>query len=58
MREKEFAIHPDTRVGHVHLTVANLERQIEFYQSVIGFELHWREGETAGLGAGQTDLLR
>lgn len=51
-------IHPDTRIGHVHLTVANLERQIEFYRSVVGFELHWREGETAGLGADQTDLLR
>ncbi len=58
MREKEFVIHPDTRIGHVHLTVANLDRQIEFYQSVVGFKLHWREGETAGLGAGQADMLR
>ena len=53
-----FAIHPDTHIGHVHLTVADLERQIEFYRNVVGFELHWREGETAGLGAGQADLLR
>ena len=51
-------IHPDSRIGHVHLTVADLERQIEFYRNVVGFELHWREGETAGLGAGQADLLR
>ncbi len=51
-------IHPDTLIGHVHLTVANLERQIEFYRSVVGFKLHWHEGETAGLGAGQADLLR
>jgi len=53
-----FVIHPDTHIGHVHLTVADLERQIEFYRNVVGFELHWREGETAGLGAGQADLLR
>ena len=51
-------IHPDSRIGHVHLTVADLERQIEFYRNVVGFELRWREGETAGLGAGQADLLR
>ncbi len=51
-------IHPDTHIGHVHLTVADLERQIEFYRNVVGFKLHWREGETASLGAGQADLLR
>ena len=51
-------IHPDTHIGHVHLTVADLERQIGFYRNVVGFKLHWREGETAGLGAGQADLLR
>ncbi len=58
MRETDFVIHPDSRIGHVHLTVADLDRQIEFYRNVVGFELHWREGETAGLGAGQVDLLR
>ncbi len=58
MKETDFVIHPDTRIGHVHLAVADLERQIEFYRNVVGFELHWREGETAGLGAGQADLLR
>jgi catechol 2,3-dioxygenase len=42
----------------VHLTVADLERQIDFYQRVVGFQLHWHEGERAGLGAGQTDLLQ
>jgi catechol 2,3-dioxygenase len=42
----------------VHLTVADLERQIDFYQRVVGFKLHWHEGERAGLGAGQTDLLQ
>ena len=51
-------IHPATRIGYVHLTVANLERQIEFYQRVVGFKLHWSEGKQAGLGAGQADLLR
>ncbi len=58
MTDTEFVIHAVTRIGHVHLTVANLERQIEFYRRVVGFKLHWREGGQAGLGAGQADLLR
>ncbi|MBC7878121.1 MAG: VOC family protein [Anaerolineales bacterium] len=54
----EFSIHPATMMGLVSLTVASLENQIEFYQKVLGFQLHWREGNKAGLGAGGTDLLR
>ena len=54
----EFSIHPATRMGHVALTVANLENQILFYTQVLGFKLHWREGNRAGLGAGGADLLR
>ena len=54
----EFSINPVTLIGHVSLTVANLENQIAFYQQVLGFQLHWREGNKAGLGAGDPDLLR
>jgi catechol 2,3-dioxygenase len=54
----EFSIHPATRMGHVALTVANLENQILFYTQVLGFKLHWREGNRTGLGAGGADLLR
>jgi len=56
--ESQLAIHPATRLGHVHLTVADLERQVEFYQQVIGLKLHWRDEATAGLGVGDEDLLR
>ena len=54
----KFSIHPATLIGHVSLTVANLENQIAFYQQVLGFQLHWREGNKGGLGAGEADLLR
>ena len=54
----EFSIHPSTLIGHVSLRVANLENQIAFYQQVLGFLVHWREGNKAGLGAGDADLLR
>ena len=56
--EPQVAIHPDTRIGYVHLSVADLERQVEFYRQAIGLQLHWREGASAGLGAGGADLLR
>ncbi|MCE9647007.1 MAG: VOC family protein [Chloroflexi bacterium] len=56
--QTEFSIHPATLLGHVSLTVANLENQLLFYQQVLGFQLHWREGNKAGLGAGGADLLR
>jgi catechol 2,3-dioxygenase len=53
----EFSIHPDTRVGPVSLTVANLDNQLVFYQHVLGFYLHWREGSEAALGTGEKELL-
>ncbi len=58
MIDADFVIHPATRMGHMHLTVADLGRQIEFYQRVLGFTLHWREQGKAGLGAGHDDLLQ
>ena len=53
----EFSIHPKTRMGTISLNVANLENQLEFYQKALGFKLHWREGNKAGLGAGLADFL-
>ena len=50
-------IHPATRLGAVHLTVASLERQIAFYQQALGLCLHWQDEGMAGLGAGGEDLL-
>lgn len=55
--KEEFSIHPATGIGHVSLTVANLENQILFYEKALGFKVHWREENRAGLGAGGADLL-
>lgn len=38
---------PETRIGHVHLKVADLERAIDFYTNVLGFELTQRYGSQA-----------
>ncbi len=53
----EFSIHPKTLMGTISLKVANLTNQLEFYQKAMGFQLHWQDGNRAGLGAGGRDLL-
>lgn len=40
-------VHPGTRIGHVHLKVADLERALAFYHGVLGFELTQRYGRDA-----------
>lgn len=46
-------IDPRTEIGHVHLKVADLERSIEFYTGVLGFEVQQRWGRSAAfLSAG------
>ncbi len=40
-------IHPETRIGHVHLKVADLDRALNFYSGVLGFELMQRFGTSA-----------
>ncbi len=46
-------IDPGARIGHVHLRVTNLERAIEFYAGVLGFQLTQRYGpQAAFLSAG------
>ena len=46
-------IDPQVRIGHVHLKVADLERSIRFYCSVLGFQITQRYGtEAAFVSAG------
>src|SRR3954452_21925680 len=46
-------IHPEVRIGHVHLKVAELDRALAFYRDVLGFELTQRYGHQAAfLSAG------
>src|SRR5947209_1830032 len=46
-----------TRMGAVHLTVADLDRSLAYYEQAIGLRTHAREGGRATLGAGGEDLL-
>ena len=40
-------IDPGTRIGHVHLKVADIDRALAFYCGVLGFELMQRYGDSA-----------
>ena len=40
-------IDPGTRIGHVHLKVADIDRALKFYCGVLGFELTQRMGPQA-----------
>ncbi len=39
--------HPETQVGHMHLTVADLDRAMAFYCDMLGFEISARYGDSA-----------
>lgn len=52
-----FTIDPQTQMGRVHLTVADLGRSLDYYQRRIGLALIRQEGQTAYLGAGTRELL-
>ena len=41
------AIHPEVKIGHVHLKVADLDRALGFYIGVLGFQLTQRYGDRA-----------
>lgn len=40
-------IHPEARIGHIHLKVRDLERSLSFYVDVLGFEITQRYGNQA-----------
>lgn len=51
------SIHPGTLIGGVALAVADLDRQIGFYQNTLGLRVRWRQENRAGLGTQTSELL-
>lgn len=47
MPAKNSPLAAAVRIGHVHLKVANLQRALDFYCGVLGFELQQRFGTQA-----------
>jgi len=42
-----YTIPPATRIGHVHLKVTDLERSLQFYRDLLGFEVQQFYGDSA-----------
>ncbi len=42
-----MSIHPEVQIGHVHLTVGDLERSLKFYRDLLGFEVTAKYGDSA-----------
>jgi catechol 2,3-dioxygenase len=42
-----YSIPAQTRIGHVHLKVADLDRALQFYRDILGFTITQRDGTSA-----------
>ena len=42
-----YEIHPQARIGHIHLTVSNLDRALKFYTEMLGFSVTAKFGDSA-----------
>ena len=43
----EFKVHPGVKIGHIHLTVSDLEKSLAFYRDLLGFEITTYYGDSA-----------
>ncbi len=51
--DTDYIVPPQTRIGHVHLKVSNLDAALRFYHNLLGFEVTMLYGgEAAFLSAG------
>lgn len=44
---KDYKVPAQTRIGHVHLKVSDLQRSLQFYNGLLGFEITQMYGEQA-----------
>jgi len=52
-KDTNYTIPADTKIGHVHLKVADIQRSLDFYCGLLGFELITTYGkEAAFISAG------
>src|SRR5919204_6551791 len=54
---RSVAIPAETRMGSVHVTVADLTRSLDYYRRVIGLDVLEQGAGRASLGANSTELL-
>lgn len=44
---KSYKVPSETRIGHIHLKVSNIEKALTFYRDLLGFEITTRMGDHA-----------
>lgn len=42
-----YEINPKVKIGHIHLTVSNLDKALSFYRDLLGFQVTARFGASA-----------
>lgn len=42
-----YIVPANTRIGHIHLKVSDLEQSLEFYHGILGFQIMQRMGHSA-----------
>lgn len=47
MEEDNYKVPQHTRIGHIHLKVSDLDRALDFYHGLLGFEITQQMGESA-----------
>lgn len=51
--DNDYVVPANTRIGHIHLKVSDLQRSVDFYHGLLGFEITVKYGEQAAfLSAG------
>jgi len=49
---EEYKLDKNVEIGHIHLTVSNMKKALEFYKDILGFEIMQHIGGAAFLSAG------
>ncbi|GAB4287761.1 MAG: VOC family protein [Ignavibacteriaceae bacterium] len=42
-----YKIHPGVKIGHIHLTVSDIDKSLGFYRDILGFEITSYYGSSA-----------
>ncbi|MEO8911289.1 MAG: VOC family protein [Gemmatimonadaceae bacterium] len=50
IRPREYRLPESTRLGRIRLQVADLERSLAFYETILGLRVVRRDGDSVGLG--------
>ena len=46
-KQEDYIVPPQTRIGHVHLKVADVQRSLDFYCGILGFQITTTYGPEA-----------